>query len=345
MSFDESTDRSIPLVRAKHVITYIDWLRKLGTPVDRELRRARLPVLIDEMPEQFICHDLAYRFLDNCVRREGIDDIGFEAGWTLTRQDFGESMNRALNQPPTLNSRIECFARLIRQEDTGMRCGMHREGEMTRIWIHQYVPVGGDKRIAEWQNLKAVIEILRQKAGPDWLPPAIGFESSLTPSQSVCDRLSSVELCSYQDESWIEVPSRLLSQPITTRSVEATEDASIGSAADETENRPGSGWIDDLSNALIPYLSSGHPPIDLAAEMAGTSVRSLQRKLHRMKTSYVELVERIRFDQAVRLMRDSNLNILDIALTLGYRDASNFSRAIRRISGTSPSQLRRALLQ
>ena len=213
MLSEQSIDASIPLVRAEHLVSYIDWLRKLGTPVERELRRARLPVLIEEMPEQ-----------------------------------------------------------------------------------------------------------------------------------SVCDRLSSVALFSDQDESWIEVPSRLLSQPITTRSIDAPEGASIGSAADESENRPGSGWIHDLSDALIPYLPSGHPPIDLAAEMAGTSVRSLQRRLNRMQTSYVELVERIRFDQAVRLMRDSNLNILDIALTLGYRDASNFSRAIRRISGVSPSQLRRALL-
>ena len=118
MSVGKTTVNSIPLVRAEHVITYIDWLRKLGTPVERELRRARLPVLIDEMPEQFICHDLAYRFLGNCVDLEGIDDIGFEAGWKLTRQDFGESMKRALTQAPTLNARIECFARLIRQEDT-----------------------------------------------------------------------------------------------------------------------------------------------------------------------------------------------------------------------------------
>jgi AraC-like DNA-binding protein len=95
--------------------------------------------------------------------------------------------------------------------------------------------------------------------------------------------------------------------------------------------------------ALAPYLASSYPAIDLAAEIAGTSVRSLQRQLSQMRTSYTELVERLRFDQAIRLLRDSDLKILDIALELGYSDASNFARAFRRISGTSPRELRRQL--
>jgi AraC-like DNA-binding protein len=63
-----------------------------------------------------------------------------------------------------------------------------------------------------------------------------------------------------------------------------------------------------------------------------------------MQTSYTELVERLRFEQAVRLLRDSDLKILEVAIALGYGDASNFARALRRICGSSPRELRRQLL-
>ena len=75
---------SIVLTRAEYIILYFQLLRQLGAPVDRELRRAQLPTLIEEIPDALVSMDLAYRFLARCAHSEGIDDIGFEAGWNLS---------------------------------------------------------------------------------------------------------------------------------------------------------------------------------------------------------------------------------------------------------------------
>jgi AraC-like DNA-binding protein len=42
------------------------------------------------------------------------------------------------------------------------------------------------------------------------------------------------------------------------------------------------------------------------------------------------------------LLRDSAASILSIAWSLGYADASAFSRAFRRWSGTTPNEWRKA---
>ena len=65
---------SIVLTRAEYIILYIDLLRRIGTPVERELRRAKLPTLIEEIPDALVSMDLAFRFLSRCARSEGIDD-------------------------------------------------------------------------------------------------------------------------------------------------------------------------------------------------------------------------------------------------------------------------------
>ncbi len=341
----QASAESIVLTRAEYAIVYIQLLRQIGAPVDRELRRARLPVLIEELPNALVSIDLTFRFLSRCARAEGIDDLGFEAGWNVSIDAFGDIMACTLRAAPSPKSRLEVFSRLLSLEDTGARCEVRSEGDMTRICLHQYTPPGADSRIAEWLNLKAVIEVVRTWMGAKWMPSAIGLASRMPVPHTILDRLPGVQVLTGQPAPCIWLPSRVLTGPIDGYD----SLASIADGTDEAYDAPRitgfetDNLVNRLSAALQSYLGSGHPPIGLAAEIAGTSVRSLQRQLSQMQTSYTELVERIRFDQAVRLLRDSDLKILDIALSLGYGDASNFSRAFRRISGSSPREMRRQL--
>ncbi len=339
-----STD-AIVLTRAEYILLYIQLLREIGAPVDRELRRARLPTLIEEIPDALVSIDLAYRFLTRCARSEGIDDIGFEAGWNLSIEAFGEIMASTLRAAPTPKSRLETFARLLSLEDTGASCEVHPEGDMACICVHQYTPPGGDSRIAEWLNLKAVIEIIRSWMGPQWLPPVIGLQSRLPVLNSILDRLPGVRVLTGQPAPFIRLPSRVLTMPIDGYDAFAAAAATSSEKYGATEVAGIGAYdiVEKLFAALKPYLGSGYPPIGLAAEIAGTSVRSLQRQLGEMQITYTELIERIRFEQAVRLLREPDIKILDIALALGYGDASNFSRAFRRISGSSPREMRRQL--
>lgn len=335
---------SIVLVRAEYVILYLAWLRRIGAPVDRELRRARLPTLLEEMPDAPISTALAYRFLMRSAASEGIEDLGFEAGWEVSGDALGETMTTALRASPTPRARLEAFARLLSLEDNGARCEIQSEGDMTRVCIRQYTPPGGDSRIAEWMNLKVVIEVIRSWMGADWLPSVIGLESRESVKNAIRDRLGGMRILSGQPVPFVMFPNRVMSIPIGAYDTLA---ATSGESCERHGNnrRPAgledAGKIEQLTAALAPYLNCGYPTIDIAAEIAGTSVRSLQRELSLMQTSYSGLIEGMRFAQAVRLLRDPNLKILEIALSLGYSDASNFSRACRRISGSSPRQLRR----
>ena len=85
----------------------------------------------------------------------------------------------------------------------------------------------------------------------------------------------------------------------------------------------------------------GNPSVDLAAAAAGTSVRTLQRRLAQCGLTYSHLVQQARFEVAAALLQDPDTKIIDIALSVGYGDPSHFARAFRRLTGVSPREFRR----
>ena len=101
-------------------------------------------------------------------------------------------------------------------------------------------------------------------------------------------------------------------------------------------------YIDMLRAMLKSYLSEGYPSERFAAELMGTSVRTLTRKLRAHDLTYGMLIDELRFTVAKEELQESNMRIGDIALSIGFDDQGNFSRMVRRLSGLTPGELRKA---
>ena len=71
------------------------------------------------------------------------------------------------------------------------------------------------------------------------------------------------------------------------------------------------------------------------------SSRTLKRRLQQRGTSFQDLLDLVRMGQAKRLLFETSQSIDAIASTLGYSDASNFSRAFKRKEGVTPAVYRR----
>jgi AraC-like DNA-binding protein len=100
-----------------------------------------------------------------------------------------------------------------------------------------------------------------------------------------------------------------------------------------------------LADCFDPYLLECYPPVALAAEMMGCSVRTLQRRLAAERTSYRDVVDKARCLKAMSQLRDDGDSITELALMLGYSEHSAFTRAFRRWTGTSPSEFREHVTQ
>lgn len=98
--------------------------------------------------------------------------------------------------------------------------------------------------------------------------------------------------------------------------------------------------VDKARAEIRLQLTSGEPDLDTTANKLGMSSASLRRHLRSEGCSFSALVDKLRCELATQYIRQSQLSITEMALLLGYSEASAFSRAFRRWFGTSPRQLR-----
>ena len=73
--------------------------------------------------------------------------------------------------------------------------------------------------------------------------------------------------------------------------------------------------------------------IPAVARELGVSVRSLRRQLEGEGSSYKRILEQVRLNLAVRLLREQGLGAEEVAWRLGYSKASNFRVAFKRWTG------------
>ncbi|MFD5177960.1 AraC family transcriptional regulator [Nocardia sp. NPDC058379] len=84
------------------------------------------------------------------------------------------------------------------------------------------------------------------------------------------------------------------------------------------------------------------PTIEVVARELGTSPRTLRRRLTEAGTGFRALVDEVRCTLAEEMLTGTPLSIDDIAIRLGYAEATPFIHAFKRWTGTTPSAYRRS---
>ena len=118
----------------------------------------------------------------------------------------------------------------------------------------------------------------------------------------------------------------------------AGSEASNGRRA-ATEEAYGS--IFDEAAAILAAEFARPIRVDDVARRVATSPRQLQRVFAEIGgLGFRAYLRRIRMCHAADLLATTDLPVKDVARQVGYRDASQFSKAFRRAHGVSPSQSR-----
>ncbi|MCA0871500.1 AraC family transcriptional regulator [Seohaeicola saemankumensis] len=91
---------------------------------------------------------------------------------------------------------------------------------------------------------------------------------------------------------------------------------------------------------IAAMLHGGEPTIERIAGAYGGSVRSLQRRLSEEGTSYTEQLDLVRRDLVLsHLDGEEDASLSELSERLGYSAQSALTRAVRRLTGLTPSQL------
>lgn len=120
------------------------------------------------------------------------------------------------------------------------------------------------------------------------------------------------------------------------RAVRASEDA-------ELSRKP-----HGATAAVIEYLHKHYAQslsLDVLSQEIGYAPQYISYLFHRdIGMSMQEYLQKLRIEQACRLMSRKDLHMTDIALAIGYSDTKHFSKVFRRHKGVSPREYQKTML-
>jgi AraC-like DNA-binding protein len=270
------------------------------------------------------------------ARREGIPDLGWSASpCGLAQIPF---LAPRIRRSPTLLHALETVCALANRESSNAQTWLE-EREDSMLFCHRpSVELGilGADNLCLLQT-RLAISLVRCFAAPDWTPADYAIATGVEPGPIARAELGGAKLHRAPRYGWVRLPRSILARPPRTRWLVET------SAGTEAGEEPMQDLVGSLGQALRPYLAAGAPSLRDAADLAGTSVRSLQRELARAGCRYRDVLQRAKLYAARELLKQPDIGILEVAYAVGFSDPAHFTHFYRRLAGITPREYRAAL--
>lgn len=188
-------------------------------------------------------------------------------------------------------------------------------------------------------GLSLIVSMCRTNYGPSLMPESVTLRrpapANTRPYQ---DFFGSPVMFGAADDSFVLAPE-IADKPLPTSNHElaTTFDAILTAQLAELSN---SDLATRCKAHLLQELTSGEPSEEELARAMGMSRRTFQRKLSELGLTYKGLVEKTRYDLALRYLDDPARTVTDITFLLGFSEQSAFTRAFKRWNGKAPTAYR-----
>ena len=328
---------AIPLIRARYLQAFAAAVERTGVRPQGLLEAVKIPAGILEDPDALHPAQQLFDFARQAARVTGHFGLGLVAGRTKLG-DHGTFGNR-VSGAPTLHQALETFCAEALKEYSRAFFWIERRGG--DVWFCREKIDGqrDERQQIELYLVELMLQTIRQIMGPGWQPGELWLQSTDERVLGDFEPLAQLNVRFGCPILAIPIPRMLMSKTLPRngqRGFRATE----GSGEQAPPKPPAADFVGSLRQVIATYLPGRHAKIETAAEAAGVSVRSLQRRLTSEGLTFSQLVDEVRLEMAVPQLRDPDVRLTDIAFGLGYSDPAHFTRAFRRWAGVAPSEYR-----
>lgn len=312
-------------------------LRSLGAnPAEVLAEVGLVPELFDN-PDSRISFVLRSRLFKHCVDRTGCQHFGFLVGQQAGLHSLGLVGLLVQHSPEVgnaLRSLVRCLHLHVRGAVTNLAVCDHTAMLSYSIYEGQVEATDqvGDGAVAVMFN------ILRTLCGPDWKPVEVQFAHRKPDDLRPFQQFFRVPMRFDAEQNGVVFTADWLDRPVAGADAELR--SLLQQQIDALEAAHGGDLREQVRAVLRTALLTDHARADQIAELFSMHTRTMSRRLNDCGTSFQRLVDEGRFEIARQFLENTDADIQQIAVTLEYADASAFTRAFRRWSGTTPSRWR-----
>lgn len=326
-------------VSIAHVVQIIQGAKKQGLSTDAILQRAGIaPVLLESSLSRVTQQQ--YAQLIRVLRRVTRDEL-----WGLTPH------------PLRLGSFVQICSRLVHCHTLGeaLRVGLGLSRLLLQSFVPRLVVVGGIARIqivGSQDNCDPLEDYAMRSfyfmayGVMSWLVArrvpvvCVRLSGSYSYYPSEADRLLQTRIKYQARGTCLEIDAQWLDLPVvqTTESLQQFIQDAPGNLL--VKYREQSSLADRIRRVLSRNVLGDAPTLTELGAHLKMAPQTLRRRLVAEGQSYQAIKDALRRDAAILYLAQADLTLSDIAIRLGYSEASTFHRAFKAWTGLAPGVYR-----
>jgi len=316
-------------------------LRELGLDPVEMTRSAGLDLTLFDDPENLIPFAAVGRLLKLCAQQARCPHFGLLIGQQSGLDSLGIIGDLARNMPDA-DSALHSLILHLHVHDRGAVpvLSVERGVAMLSYLIYQQ-GVEGTDQIYDG-SIAIIFNILRTLCGPTWLPTEVLFSHHRPSDLGPYRHYFQATLRFDMEQTALVFPAKWLDRAVPGADPTLRQQLEQRIAA--LENLDHRDLVGLLRRLLRVLLTTHRGSLEQVAQLFSMQGRTLNRRLKARGTTFQSLVDEVRYEIARQLLENTRMSICQIAATLDYSDASAFTRAFRRWSGTTPAAWRTWLL-
>ncbi len=316
-----------------------------GVPATRMLAGTRLTEAMLRDPDAQIDAYIELAVVRNLVRElADRPAFGIEVGRRYRITTFG-IFGFACVSSPTLGEAIGFALRYLELSFTFcLPVAEWRSGEFV-AWVHdESIPTDVRQFLVE-RDVGAMHQVLSDLLGKPLPLARAEFRSAEPAYVDMLTDAFGVHPRFGRAQNLFSFDPAMLEQPLPQAN-EHTWAMCLAQCRDLVDRRRArTGIAAEVRELLVPGGAKGFTApagIDTVASNLNMSTRTLRRRLDIAGTSYRALLDEVRRALAEEMLTATPLSVSDVAIRLGYAEASTFIFAFRRWTGATPAAYRRA---
>jgi AraC-like DNA-binding protein len=326
-------------VAASLVIDMVAQLAESGISADEVCRCARMDPAILQRPNDRIPGSTVHRLWQVAEQLTGDPLIGLHFAERF-RTGAISILGYVFLNCASARDALDRLARFAALMNDGLHVQLADEGDQTVVRLR---PVEGMDNFVE-RDGRHVMETLaagsvlnlRGMTGAPFIPTMVAFRHSAAGSVAEYHRVFRTMVRFGQEENRVAFSRRDLDTKIP-----AADPALLALFEGHARVQLGSleqlqGTSGRVARLIAAQLAGSVPSMDSIAASLAMSGRQLQRAVREEGTTYQALLDQVRRDRALAQLRLPGTTAAEVALLLGFSEASAFTRAFRRWTGLTP---------
>jgi AraC-like DNA-binding protein len=313
-------------------------LREFGVQLDDALDGAGVRRDAFSDPQNFIEYPSLQQLLATCEQLTHCDHIAMLVAQRTRLADFGLA-GRAALCGATAGEGLQRFVDHYNLHIGATTVSLLDAGGFTRLVYAITVRGITDARPFQLGAATIIFNILQDLCGLQWQPVEVTFAARVPSNLRPFHQFFRAPLRFDSNESAVVFERRWLDQPLppVDRAFRLQVDAEVRERqAAILEDLPVT-----LRRVMRKQLIIGKGGMDQVAAAFGMHRRTLDRHLQKHGVHFSEVLESVEEEMARQLLRDTDMQVQQVAESLHFSSAANFATAFRRWTGMTPSEYRR----